>query len=67
MATKPREYKMLEAVRRWRREVYEERSHQTPTQRAEGERKLIESLGLSHLVKKPGKPAHSVPPQRRAG
>lgn len=46
MATIKPESKMLEEVRRWRREVYEERLGMTFEQRAEEDRRLAEELGL---------------------
>lgn len=52
MAMNQHEPRMIEEVRRWRREVYEERRTQTPQERAEDERRVIESLGLTRLVRK---------------
>ncbi|MBL8886074.1 MAG: hypothetical protein JNK16_05390 [Phycisphaerales bacterium] len=64
MPQNDREYKMVEEVRRWRREAFEERSRQTVTERAEEEKRLIESLGLTRLVRKPG---DAPPASRRTG
>jgi len=55
---------MLEEVRRWRREAFEARSKRSAAERAADEQKLIESLGLTHLVQPP---ADSAANTRRAG
>lgn len=64
MPTTRRESKMLEEVRRWRREAFEARSKRSAAERAADEQKLIESLGLTHLVQPP---ADSAANTRRAG
>lgn len=59
-----RESRMLEEVRRWRREVYERRKAMTPEERARADREAIERAGLSHLVKRTGSPSDA---RKRAG
>jgi len=49
MATKPRESRTLEGVRRWRKEAYEARAKMTPEQVVRHDRDVLEGLGLAHL------------------
>jgi hypothetical protein len=54
------ESKMIAEVRRWRKEVYEERSRQTLEGQIASDKALIESLGLKRLLE-------PKPPVRKAG
>jgi hypothetical protein len=46
------ESKMLDEVRRWRKEAYEQRQRQTPAQRAEESERLAAALGLRVMDEK---------------
>ena len=55
MTTKPNphESKMLEEVRRWRKEAFEADRERTPEERAQRQDELIHYFGLSNTKSKP--------------
>lgn len=49
MATNPEELKMIEEVRRWRREAYEQWRSLSPAQRDDETRRSMDELGLRFM------------------
>jgi hypothetical protein len=57
---------MIEEVRRWRREVYEETKGLSLEERQRRDRELLERLGLAHRVSTTSPSRIPDPPERRA-
>lgn len=57
MATNPEEPKMIEEVRRWRREAYEQWRSYSPAQRDAETKRSMDELGLRFMESTPEVPA----------
>ena len=60
------EPRMIEEVRRWRREVYEETKALSLEERQRRDRELLERLGLAHRLSTAPPSRIPDPPERRA-
>lgn len=60
------ESRMLDEVRRWRRDAYEERSRKAPAQNAEDDRRRAAALGLQ-VLDEPALVKPTKSPGKRAG
>lgn len=66
MATIKPHSKMIDAVRAWRNKVADDRRALTPEQLAARDRKMLEDLGLAHLLAQP-EPAKPLDRTKKAG